>query len=258
MNEDQSILSGEHQKDVSYLNDLAVAVCINGDSLEKYKKIVVKRYDDESYDNMLQFVEELQRQVELHRFTNTSLVSLTYLGKNAGLTEETVKKITSHFEDIFKEEESKKEEEEFWNQCRQDDMKSLLEYLTKYPNGIYAVQAKSCIADLEKKEIEAEEEERYFANCSSKVDYMEYLRKYPNGMYRNSAQAMLEIREWPLRPKPDKSNWILNIVSFLFPIIGWLLFFVFRYALKKPVMAKACAKSSIIGILFFLIIFVLI
>ena len=44
MIEEQTILNPNNQADNEYLHNLAVAVCINGDTLDKYMKIVIKKY----------------------------------------------------------------------------------------------------------------------------------------------------------------------------------------------------------------------
>jgi len=43
----------------------------------------------------------------------------------------------------------------------------------------------------------------------------------------------------------DQPSVGLGILSFLFPIIGWILYFVHRE--KKPIKAKACSKWAWIG-----------
>jgi len=101
MNTDQSILNANKQEVKDYLNNLAEAVCINGDELEKYEKVVTKQYGEEVYNNMKMFVEEVQGYVKRKNFTNTSKVNLGYLGKNAGLSDGTIENIIMHFERKF-------------------------------------------------------------------------------------------------------------------------------------------------------------
>jgi hypothetical protein len=47
----------------------------------------------------------------------------------------------------------------------------------------------------------------------------------------------------PKEAVEDKASVWLNIVSFLFPIVGWILYF----AIKSPVKAKSCGKWGCIG-----------
>ena len=98
MMEEQTILNPNNQADNDYLNNLAVAVCINGDKLDKYKKIVKKKYSKDVYNNLKQFVNELHGHLKRKKITNTSKVNLVYLGENAGLTEPTIDKIIRHVE----------------------------------------------------------------------------------------------------------------------------------------------------------------
>lgn len=96
---DESLLnknSQENHENQHYLDDLAEAVCINDDRLEKYEKMVTIKFGEEAYANMKLFVDELQRSIERQKFTNTSKVNLSYLGKNAGLSEHTIEKIVDH------------------------------------------------------------------------------------------------------------------------------------------------------------------
>lgn len=49
----------------------------------------------------------------------------------------------------------------------------------------------------------------------------------------------------PIPIGEDKSNVGLNILSFLFPLVGWILYFVHRE--KYPIKAKACSLWAWIG-----------
>ena len=101
MNTDQSRLNSNQQEVKDYLDNLAEAVCINGDTMEKYEKVVTKQYGEEVYNNMKMFVEGVQGYVKRKNFTNTSKVNLGYLGKNAGLSDGAIQNIIMHFERKF-------------------------------------------------------------------------------------------------------------------------------------------------------------
>lgn len=98
MNTEKSVIKVNQQEADDYLNNLAEAVCINGEALEKYKKVITKQYGEELYNNMKMFVEEVQRYVKRKKFTNTSKVNLSYLGENAGLSESIIDKIVMHYD----------------------------------------------------------------------------------------------------------------------------------------------------------------
>jgi hypothetical protein len=205
--EDESILNRSTLETQTYLNDLAIAVCVNGDKLEKYEKVTTRQCGEEAFANMKLFVEEVQRSVERGKFTNTSKVNLGYLGKNAGVSDETITMIVEKCAQRIKI-DPQKEENEFW------------------------------------------------LNCKTLQDYKAYLDKYPNGTYRNSAQTKIdELERFVVRPLPKESDqdespsWGLNIVSFLFPFVGWVLFF----ALQRSKKGKACAKWACFGCIFFFV-----
>ena len=210
--EDESILNKNPQEVQDYLNELAIAVCIKGDKLEKYEKMAIKRCGNEAYANMKLFVEEVQRSVEREKFTNTSKVNLSYLGKNAGLSESAIIKITKYFEDKFAEKD--REEDTLWYQCYPGYKPGYQNYLNRYPNGKYASTARSIIADLERKEKDeakerAEREERNFwNNCqtSDKSGFLKYLAKYPNGKYASTASSIIADLERKEKEKVEREN----------------------------------------------------
>lgn len=95
MNSDKSIYSYGHQEDDKYFNNLALAICFNDNTLEKYENIVMKKYGEDVYKNIkIIFVEELQIYARSRNFTNTSIIKLNYLGKNIGISEGTINRIT--------------------------------------------------------------------------------------------------------------------------------------------------------------------
>ncbi len=210
--EDESILNKNPQEVQDYLNELAIAVCIKGDKLEKYEKMAIKRCGNEAYANMKLFVEEVKRSVERGKFTNTSKVNLSYLGKNAGLSKNVVSKITKHFEDKFSEKD--REEDNLWNQCYPGYKPGYQNYLNRYPNGKYSSTARSIIADLERKEREeakerAEREERNFWNkcqTSDKSGFLKYLDKYPYGKYASTARSILADLERKEKEKEEREQ----------------------------------------------------
>ena len=62
--------------------------------------------------------------------------------------------------------------------------------------------------------------------------------------------AQQPYNQQPANPYPavqptDAPSTGLNILSLLFPIVGWILYFVYRD--KEPVKAKSCSKFAWIG-----------
>ena len=190
---DKSILSSKQNQGDSYLDDLAFAICVNGESLEKYKKIVEKQFGNEAYANMEQFAHVLQQQVERGQFTNTSLLNLKYLGKNAGISEEAIDLIVNHFSSKVDEERQLFEENEYWNNCDHNDKHALLEYARKYPKGRYVKEAHAKINAINKEENAKREENIFWNQCNpnDKRQLNEYLKKYPKGVYVARAKSLI-------------------------------------------------------------------
>lgn len=193
MPEDESILNSKQNRGDSYLDELAFAVCINGESIVKYKKIVEKQFGIDTYSNMEQFAHVLQQQVERGQFTNTSLLNLKYLGKNAGMSEVAVDMIIDHFNNKVKEEQLIREEDKYWNNCDQNDKHALLEYARKYPKGRYVKEAHAKINAINKEENAKREENAFWEQCNpnDKRQLNEYLRMYPKGMYVARAKSLI-------------------------------------------------------------------
>jgi outer membrane protein assembly factor BamD (BamD/ComL family) len=190
---DKTILNSKQNQGESFLNELAFEVCVNGDSLEKYKKIVEKRYGNDAYAIMERFVQTLRQQVERGQFTNTSLLNLKYLGKNAGMSEEAIDMIIDHFNSKVKEEQLICEEDEYWKHCDHNDKHALLEYARKYPKGRYVKEAHAKINAINKEENAKREENAFWKQCNTndKCKLNEYLNKYPRGMYVARAKSLI-------------------------------------------------------------------
>lgn len=190
---DKSIFNSKQNQGESYLDDLAFAVCVNGESLEKYKKIVEKQHGNDAYANMSQFVQTLRQQVERGQFTNTSLLNLKYLGKNAGMSEEAIDMIIDHFNSKVKEEQLIREEDEYWKHCDHNDKHALLEYSRKYPKGRYVKEAHAKINDINKEENAKREENAFWKQCNpnDKRQLNEYLKKYPKGIFVAYAKSLI-------------------------------------------------------------------
>lgn len=190
---DKTILNSKQIQGESFLNELAFEVCVNGDSLEKYKKIVEKRYGNDAYANMERFVQTLRQQVERGQFTNTSLLNLKYLGKNAGMSEEAIDIIIDHFNSKVKEEQLIREEDEYWKHCDHNDKHALLEYARKYPKGRYVKEAYAKINAINKEESARREENAFWNQCNpnDKRKLNEYLIKYPRGQYVARAKSLI-------------------------------------------------------------------
>lgn len=93
---DDSILTHSKLEGNSYLDQLAIEVCLHGEQLEKYERMVKKQFDDEVYANMQRFVEEIKHSCQKHHFTNTSIANLLFLGNMIGLSESIVNDIIRH------------------------------------------------------------------------------------------------------------------------------------------------------------------
>ena len=190
---DQSILNSAEKKSESYLDDLAFAICVNGESIEKYKKIVEKKYGTDVYSNMVQFVQTSQQQVSRRQFTNTSILSLKHLGKNAGMSGDAIEMIIDHFNSKVKEERRIHEEDECWNNCPKNNRDALLGYLRKYPKGRYVKDAHANLKIIEKEENAKREEMTFWkqVNQNDKHLLKAYLIKYPTGKYVDRARLKI-------------------------------------------------------------------
>lgn len=90
---DESILHAADFQNDAYLYDLLFEVCVRGESLKKYERMVIKRYNSEVYSCLERFVDEISYYALRGHFTNTSKANLGYLGRDIGLSNEAVEKL---------------------------------------------------------------------------------------------------------------------------------------------------------------------
>lgn len=110
---DNSILSGQtNNADQEYVNQCIKEVCHRGDSLQKYQRMIEKKFSPEFYQKCENFVEEVKRSVDRKKFSNTSVVNLKYLANEIHVPIETVDGVISHYTKQFEKEEREKEEAE--------------------------------------------------------------------------------------------------------------------------------------------------
>lgn len=104
---DASMMSGSqsHAAEDEYISECIKEVCINGDSLSKYQRLIEKKHGAEFYQQCEGFVEEVQRSVGKKKFTNTSVANLHYLARQIGVSEAIVDAVVEHYTDKFEEEE---------------------------------------------------------------------------------------------------------------------------------------------------------
>ena len=96
---DESILkkTGSSGNNVAYINDCIKEVCLNGDSLTKYKRMIEKQYSAEFYQKCSNFVKELKRSAKRGKFTQTSLTNLQYLANEIGVSSSTIDELVNYF-----------------------------------------------------------------------------------------------------------------------------------------------------------------
>ena len=104
---DKSSFSASGSNNTEYVNDCMKEVCINGASLNTYKKMIDKTYGEGTgfYQKCENFVGEVKASVERKKFSSTSIKNLEYLGKDIYLNGSTITSITEHYVNQFRKEE---------------------------------------------------------------------------------------------------------------------------------------------------------
>jgi hypothetical protein len=88
-------------------------------------------------------------------------------------------------------------ETSFWNECRSKNTRqSYNDYLEKYPDGQYVLQANESISRIRREEDDRQiqVETNFWNECNlnaGKADYIKYLMAYPEGRYKGQAEACL-------------------------------------------------------------------
>lgn len=109
--QDQTIINRtKRSEDEEYVCECIKEVCIEGDSLSKYQRIIEKKFGPEFYQKCDGFVQEVRRSIDRRKFTNTSITNLRYLANEIHLPVETVDSVMSHFSEEFEEERQREED----------------------------------------------------------------------------------------------------------------------------------------------------
>lgn len=100
---DKSVLrkdlnSATRQSASMFANDCITAICINGDSLSKYQKLIKKQYGTDFYQRCEDFVKEVQIVIDRKKFTKTSAIKLESLARGIGLSSKVFLKIKEKIE----------------------------------------------------------------------------------------------------------------------------------------------------------------
>ena len=106
MKVDQSILNHSVQTNGGqtineYANECIKAVCLNGESLSKYQRMIEKQFGADFYQKCNTFVNEVKRSVGRKKFTNTSIANLELLAKEINIPVDTVNIVCKHFTEQF-------------------------------------------------------------------------------------------------------------------------------------------------------------
>lgn len=132
----------------------------------------------------------------------------------------------------------KKQDDDYWDKCYKNETFSA--YLSRYPYGLHASQAKTEIEN--KKKVE---DDKYWEMCCKTGNYAEYLLKYPSG--RHSYEAKSKIKQ------EDDNYWEICNKS------GDYMLYVKKYPegihADEAYRKDAARKASIIMIIIAIVIF---
>ena len=99
---DKSVLNhSSAQIDDKYINECIKEVCLKGDSITKYQKMIEKQYGPEFYLKCDSFIRELKRSVKKKKFSETSLNNLNYLANEIYVSHSTIDSIVAHYKKKF-------------------------------------------------------------------------------------------------------------------------------------------------------------
>ena len=105
INEQSILKTGSNLEINEYANECIKEVCLNGEPLSKYQRMITKQFGVEFYKKCDSFIKEVKRSVDKKKFTNTSVSNLELLAKEINIPVDTVNIIYNHFNEQFAEEE---------------------------------------------------------------------------------------------------------------------------------------------------------
>lgn len=115
---------------------------------------------------------------------------------------------------LLKQQELKAKDEELWKQTKTIwTLASLQKYVSSFPNGLYAQEAKQAIQELKQKESDklSQDKDRALwqkvSNSKDPKDFILYLSLYPDGMYASLAKKQQEKIEAEQLKTLDEQTW---------------------------------------------------
>lgn len=159
--EDKSIIKNIDSVDVNptYINDCIKEVCLKGDSLTKYKRMIEKQYGAEFYQKCGNFVKEVKRSEGRKKFTQTSQTNLKYLANEINITSDTVDAIINYFTKTFVADEKKEKTVERKRSKREIEKKKIDEE-TALMKKVVDTEQKRSVHEIEEKKRQEEEKKR--------------------------------------------------------------------------------------------------
>lgn len=104
--EDKTIFTGEGKgvqlEQVEFINDCIKEVCLKGDSLPKYKRIIAKTYPNEVdlYNKLEKLADAISQQVMMGKFSQTSIYNIKYLARDVYVSDDTIEEIISQLRNL--------------------------------------------------------------------------------------------------------------------------------------------------------------
>lgn len=103
--EDKSIIKNTADINETYIDDCIKEVCLEGDSLTKYKRMIEKLYGAEFYKKCGVFVKEVKHSVNRKKFTQTSIANLNHLANEINVTSSTIETLIDYYTKKFADDE---------------------------------------------------------------------------------------------------------------------------------------------------------
>ena len=148
--EDKSIIKNTVDVNATYINDCIKVVCLEGDSLTKYKRMIEKQYGAEFYQKCGSFVKEMKLSVRRKKFTQTSITNLKYLANEIYVTTDTVDTLVNYYTKTFSEDKKTVKKAARKNVKREEEKN--IEEVTALMKKVAEAEAKKAKAARRRKE----------------------------------------------------------------------------------------------------------
>ena len=221
--EDKSIIKNTDTIDtnVTFINDCIKEVCLKGDSLVKYKRLIEKQYGSDSYQKCINFVKEVRLVINRKKFTQTSIANLNYLANEINVTSATVEALIDYYTKKFANDEKEEKKAVRKSQKGEKEEKSIEEETALMKKVAWAEQKRLEI-EIEEKKKKEEEKKRKAKEYRKKAKERRRQKELEEDNIRKEEENQREMEKMQRELEEESIKRWIKWIGIIIALIVWL------------------------------------